>query len=84
MSLWDSSPVNPTPFDEASGPWSCRSAVAETCEMAEAPGGRGLLLVRLCADRWGGQRLGEQRFGLAGKLLWYELAPRREAYGAAA
>ncbi|MFF4951564.1 ATP-binding protein [Streptomyces chattanoogensis] len=84
VSVWDNSPVIPTPFDEVPGPCSYRSAVTETREMAEAPGGRGLLLVRLCADRWGGQRLGEQRFGLAGKLLWYELTAQPKAYGVAA
>ncbi|WP_341860594.1 hypothetical protein [Streptomyces flavidovirens] len=33
-------------------------------------GGRGLLLVQLCADNWGGFSVGA---GLGGKLLWFEL-----------
>ncbi|MER5970207.1 ATP-binding protein [Streptomyces sp. NPDC002055] len=39
----------------------------------EQEGGRGLPLVRMCADDWGGFALGESPYGLSGKLLWFEL-----------
>lgn len=39
----------------------------------DADGGRGLLLVRLCADNWGGYPLPADLFGQSGKLLWFEL-----------
>jgi anti-sigma regulatory factor (Ser/Thr protein kinase) len=40
----------------------------------EAEEGRGLMLVRSCASDWGGYVLGEEPFGVAGKLLWFEVA----------
>ncbi|MFI1965328.1 ATP-binding protein [Streptomyces pathocidini] len=40
--------------------------------------GRGLGLIRSCADDWGGFTLGETPFGgLGGKLLWFELGAAR-------
>lgn len=39
----------------------------------EAEGGRGLLLVRLCAEQYGSYRLDS---GQGGKLLWVECGPR--------
>ncbi|MEU3458647.1 ATP-binding protein [Streptomyces sp. NPDC006733] len=64
VGVWDSNPTIPPPFRGASppGPPEC------------AERGRGLLLVRECADRWGGYALGEEVFGMCGKLLWFELA----------
>ncbi|MPY64822.1 ATP-binding protein, partial [Streptomyces spongiae] len=41
---------------------------------ADATRGRGLLLVRQCADAWGGWPLGDDRSGRsAGKLMWFEV-----------
>lgn len=42
----------------------------------DADGGRGLFLLDLFSDRCGGYALGEEPFGLSGKLMWFELAPR--------
>ncbi|MER5811912.1 ATP-binding protein [Streptomyces sp. NPDC002033] len=58
VGVWDTSPDIPSPF----GP--------EPAEDAEA--GRGLVLVRLCADRYGAYRLDGAH---AGKLLWVECTP---------
>ncbi|MER7101061.1 hypothetical protein ABT383_15485 [Streptomyces humidus] len=44
--------------------------VADTC----AVGGRGLLILDLLADRWGGCGTGEGPYGPAGKTIWFELA----------
>ncbi|MGW0559679.1 ATP-binding protein [Streptomyces sp. NPDC003016] len=44
-------------------------------------GGRGLLLVRLCADKWGGCPIGA---GPGGKLLWFELGPPKAEFAFAA
>lgn len=65
VGVWDTNPTIPPPFRGAPhppGPPEC------------AERGRGLLLVRECADRWGGYALGEEVFGMCGKLLWFELA----------
>jgi hypothetical protein len=40
--------------------------------LAEAEEGRGLALVRACADLWGWQPL--SRDGNRGKYVWFELA----------
>ncbi|WP_244320920.1 hypothetical protein [Streptomyces melanosporofaciens] len=60
-----------------------------SCALAantEATYGRGLLIVRICADNWGGYALADELFGRSGKLLWFELAPQppRDAYEIAA
>ncbi|MFE7841164.1 ATP-binding protein [Streptomyces sp. NPDC057474] len=41
---------------------------------AYADGGRGLLILDLLADRWGGCGTGEGPYGPAGKTIWFELA----------
>lgn len=69
VSVWDTSPVIPAPFDKPPGP----IRGLPTIEPGEADGGRGLLLVRLCADNWGGYPLPADLFGQRGKLLWFEL-----------
>ncbi|MCP3821027.1 ATP-binding protein [Streptomyces sp. A3M-1-3] len=63
VSVWDSNPDIPAPFGDGvpSGPPG---------DLAER--GRGLHLVRLCADNWGAYRLGDAVSGRAGKLLWVE------------
>ncbi|MEU0087914.1 ATP-binding protein [Streptomyces sp. NPDC006274] len=60
LGVWDSNPDVPPPFEglpRRPGP--------------EAPGGRGLCLVAVCADAWGATRLPQ------GKLLWVELGGAR-------
>lgn len=58
IGVWDTSPDIPAPFGDEPDP--------------DAEGGRGLVLVRLCAERYGSYRLnGAQR----GKLLWVECGP---------
>ncbi|MDF9812742.1 hypothetical protein M2266_001973 [Streptomyces sp. SPB162] len=42
----------------------------------DADGGRGLFLLDLFSDRCGGYALGEEPFGLSGKLMWFELAAK--------
>ncbi|MFI5806635.1 ATP-binding protein [Streptomyces sp. NPDC051561] len=64
VGVWDTSPFIPAAFDKgADEPW----------EGAES--GRGLFLVRLCADDWGAHLLGDSLFGCNGKLLWAECGP---------
>ncbi|WP_269462905.1 hypothetical protein [Streptomyces malaysiensis] len=43
-----------------------------------------MLIVRLCADNWGGYPLADDLFGISGKLLWFELTPHQHAYEIAA
>lgn len=66
VGVWDTNPTIPPPFRGALDP------PGPAVEPAEQ--GRGLLLVRECADSWGGYALGEEPFGICGKLLWFELA----------
>ncbi|GCB46552.1 serine phosphatase rsbU [Streptomyces sp. NL15-2K] len=65
MSVWDTNPHIPPPFDKGPAPL-CPVPV-------EAVGGRGLFLVCHYADAWGGCLLGDGRFGAGGKLLWCEV-----------
>ncbi|WP_107055641.1 ATP-binding protein [Streptomyces sp. NRRL F-5135] len=41
---------------------------------AEADGGRGLAILDLVADRWGGCTIREGPYGPGGKTIWFELA----------
>jgi anti-sigma regulatory factor (Ser/Thr protein kinase) len=70
VSVWDTNPYIPPPFDKR--PTPLRPVPAG----AEADGGRGLFLVCHYADTWGGYPLGDDLFGQGGKLLWCELAVR--------
>jgi len=78
----DKNPEVPAPFDRSPG----RSGMSPPGEEDET--GRGLLIVRLMADNWGGYVLGDplgsQRFGPRGKLLWFELARDAGGYTMAA
>ncbi|MEU1148498.1 ATP-binding protein [Streptomyces sp. NPDC005863] len=68
VSVWDSNPHIPPPFDRgpgAAGLWPVP---------VEAGGGRGLFLVCHYARAWGGHPLGDDLFGRGGKVLWCELA----------
>ncbi|MFE9439608.1 ATP-binding protein [Streptomyces sp. NPDC006602] len=68
VSVWDTNPHIPPPFDKRSRP---------LCPVpATAAGGRGLFLVCHYAETWGGYPLGDDLFGRGGKLLWCELAVR--------
>ncbi|MFJ6693787.1 ATP-binding protein [Streptomyces sp. NPDC091294] len=59
-----------------------RVSVMDTCPLVPVPvvaagphaeQGRGLLILDLLADDWGGFRLGESVFGAGGKCVWFEL-----------
>ncbi|WP_329121394.1 ATP-binding protein [Streptomyces sp. NBC_01465] len=61
IGVWDTDPTPPTP------PAPSAAADLDTC-------GRGLALVRECADEWGWFPLGTVRApGSAGKFVWCEL-----------
>lgn len=81
VTVWDTDPHVPSPFDK---PPAHRSSSGAGQGQVEQPderslGGRGLLLVREWADRWGGCLLGDDLFGRGGKLLWFELESRSAA-----
>ncbi|MFF4537394.1 ATP-binding protein [Streptomyces aureus] len=67
ISVWDTDPHIPPPFDRRYGVLGPVPA--------GAAGGRGLFLVRHYADAWGGHPLGDDLFGRNGKVLWCELGP---------
>ncbi|MGP2437581.1 ATP-binding protein [Streptomyces sp. JW3] len=59
-----------------------RVSVTDTCPLVpvrlgsagpDCERGRGLLILDLLADGWGGCRLGESVFGIGGKRVWFEL-----------
>ncbi|NUH43601.1 ATP-binding protein [Streptomyces samsunensis] len=75
ISVWDTNPDIPPPFDKPPALFDRSSALAEAAANTEATYGRGLLIVRICADNWGGYALADELFGRSGKLLWFELAP---------
>ncbi|MFG1667962.1 ATP-binding protein [Streptomyces sp. Y7] len=60
IGAWDADPEPPRPPQELAA-------------LGEAEEGRGLALVRACADLWGWQPL--TRHGNRGKYVWCELAP---------
>ncbi|MEV7868177.1 ATP-binding protein [Streptomyces sp. NPDC088124] len=62
VSVWDMSPDLP----ERSGVGSRGGG--------ESEGGRGLVMLDLVADRWGGCAVGEGPYGAGGKTIWFELA----------
>lgn len=76
VSVWDSNPYIPPPFDRRPG-LLCRVP-------PEAHGGRGLFLVRHYAQAWGGYPLGGGLLGCGGKLLWCEIGPPAAEQGATA
>ncbi|MGP4002724.1 ATP-binding protein [Streptomyces sp. 8N706] len=61
VSVWDTDPNLPSPM-----------AVEPDSEQ-----GRGLLLVRLCADNWGRYAMAERTFGSGGKVVWFEISQAR-------
>ena len=60
ISVWDMSPDLPPPYAPSVGP--------------DAEAGRGMAILELVADRWGGCAIGEGELGPDGKTLWFELA----------
>jgi anti-sigma regulatory factor (Ser/Thr protein kinase) len=58
VSVLDTCPVFPLPLAQ---------------DRPDAEGGRGLLILDLLADAWGGCSLGEALFGVGGKTIWFEL-----------
>ncbi|WP_189215033.1 MULTISPECIES: ATP-binding protein [Streptomyces] len=76
MSVWDTNPQIPPPFDRGVEPEPFRRPVAVS---PDREGGRGLFLVSHYADHWGGRPLGDDLFGQSGKLLWCELGSRASA-----
>ncbi|MFE9821618.1 ATP-binding protein [Streptomyces sp. NPDC005791] len=60
VSVWDLSPDLPKPYTPVVGP--------------DAEAGRGLNILELVADRWGGCAIGEGELGSGGKTIWFELA----------
>ncbi|WP_274561527.1 ATP-binding protein [Streptomyces spiramyceticus] len=57
VSVWDMSPDMPKPY----------------APPADAEAGRGLAILELVADRWGGCAIGEAPYGPGGKTIWFEL-----------
>ncbi len=84
VSIWDTNPTIPAPFDTPPSPLDRFTALTEAAARLDATSGRGLLIVRLCADNWGGYPLADDLFGISGKLLWFELTPQQNAYEIAA
>ncbi|KOG87628.1 ATP-binding protein [Streptomyces varsoviensis] len=79
VSVWDTNPEIPTQFRKRLTP----ATPARECDR-DGEGGRGLLLVQACADRWGSYLLGDDLFGKRGKMLWFELRAPGGAYRTAA
>ncbi|WP_116213305.1 ATP-binding protein [Streptomyces olivoreticuli] len=78
ISVWDTNPDIPEPFGRpVIRPVAPRRA-------AETTYGRGLLIVRRCADNWGSHSIGEgwSGPGFRGKWLWCELGAKKPAGGA--
>ena len=61
IGVWDSDPVVPPGFDDVPAPAA-----------ADVEHGRGLHLVRACADAWGASVLRELGGSEGGKVLWAE------------
>jgi anti-sigma regulatory factor (Ser/Thr protein kinase) len=57
ISVWDTNPQIPAPLKPP----------------PDLDSGRGLLILEVFADRWGGCAMGEEVFGLGGKTIWFEL-----------
>ncbi|WP_251069319.1 ATP-binding protein [Streptomyces sp. ISL-96] len=62
VSVWDMSPDMPKPYAPPANP--------------DAEAGRGLAILELVADRWGGCAIGKGPYGPGGKTIWFELSLR--------
>jgi anti-sigma regulatory factor (Ser/Thr protein kinase) len=80
VSVWDTNPVIPAPFDT---PSTTAHRSVTVVDSGDLESGRGLFLVRFCADNWGGCPLVHDRYGRGGKLLWFELGPAPDLEAAA-
>lgn|GEM_PF-1001886 len=60
VSVWDMSPDLPRQGDPV-------------LPSPQADGGRGLPILEVLADRWGGCAMGEGPYGPGGKTIWFEL-----------
>ncbi|MCX4734901.1 ATP-binding protein [Streptomyces sp. NBC_01363] len=60
ISVWDMSPDLPKPYAPPIAP--------------HAEAGRGMAILELVADRWGGCAIGEGALGPGGKTVWFEFA----------
>ncbi|MCD9143062.1 ATP-binding protein [Streptomyces albireticuli] len=71
ITVWDTNPLVPAPFDTPPGSGGIDVP-------ADGTYGRGLLIVRLCADNWGSQTFGGPASGaeFRGKLLWCEIGAK--------
>lgn len=79
LSVWDSNPEIPPPFrgcGDGAGGADGVYVPAQSTLLAE--GGRGLALVRMCADSWGARALPAAPTGQGGKLLWVECGGKPE------
>ncbi|MER5555648.1 ATP-binding protein [Streptomyces sp. NPDC002793] len=72
VGVWDSNPVIPEPFAGGVG----GGAMNEPCALAER--GRGLQLVRECAESWGAYPIRGGLPGQGGKVLWAECVGKPE------
>jgi anti-sigma regulatory factor (Ser/Thr protein kinase) len=68
VAVWDTDPKVPPGFTEG--------ASTDVLPPQDAENGRGLHLVRACADAWGASVLRELGASKGGKLLWAECAGR--------
>lgn len=66
VSVWDSAPGLPAVAGAVPGG-------PRPLPPQDAVGGRGLLLLDVLADRWGGCALGDGPWGPGGKTIWFEL-----------
>ncbi|MBB5117912.1 hypothetical protein AF335_10140 [Streptomyces eurocidicus] len=71
ITVWDSNPVVPAAFATPPGAGKGVPDAGDTY-------GRGLVIVRLCADNWGAQTFGgpASGAGFRGKLLWCEIGAK--------
>ncbi|MGW5868095.1 ATP-binding protein [Streptomyces sp. NPDC055239] len=76
VTVWDTDPHIPPPFDRGRGAGVGTGAESSRVAPVDRECGRGLFLVCHYADAWGGHPLGDDLFGRGGKLLWFELGQR--------
>ncbi|MGW1468246.1 ATP-binding protein [Streptomyces sp. NPDC002308] len=72
LSVWDSNPEIPPPFRGSgeAGNSGSGGVYVPAQQAALAERGRGLTLVQMCAESWGGRALPAGPSGEGGKLLW--------------
>ncbi|MDT0452327.1 ATP-binding protein [Streptomyces hesseae] len=80
ISVWDRNPEVPAAFERPVHLGKGRIPEIDP----EASRGRGLRVVRLCADNWGSWSASAAYLGLQGKLLWCEVSPSSVPFALAA